>query len=84
VKGVANCDPSDRYSFEAGKALAAARCDLKVATKRAAHAEQRRQEALEALIVAENDVSRMTDYVNDAIVEAAVAEERLKSLIEKY
>ena len=38
VRGVAKCDPRDEFSIETGKKLAAARCNLKVATKRAKRA----------------------------------------------
>lgn len=34
VKGVAKCSPEDDFDIEKGKALAAARCNMKIAKKR--------------------------------------------------
>ena len=45
VKGYAKCDPRDTYDFEAGKRLAAARCNQKVAQKRARRAATKFAEA---------------------------------------
>ena len=38
VRGVAKCDPRDEFNIEKGKMLAAARCNAKVAQKRAKRA----------------------------------------------
>ena len=40
VKGYAKCDPRDSYDVESGKALAAARCNAKIAEKRVARAQR--------------------------------------------
>ena len=39
VRGVAKCDPRDSFDIEKGRALAEARCDVKVAQKRADRSE---------------------------------------------
>lgn len=41
VSGIAKCHPSDSFNEEAGKALAKARADFKVAVKRSKYANKR-------------------------------------------
>lgn len=41
VRGIAKCDPRDEYSHEFGEKLAKARCDMKVAEKRLARAQEK-------------------------------------------
>ena len=53
VKGVAKTDPRDTFSLEDGKKLAAARCNAKIAIKRAKNAEFQLIRAKEALEQAE-------------------------------
>lgn len=67
VKGVAKCDPSDTFSFEIGKELAEARCNLKVATKRAKYAEAKLNEALEGLNAATAYLCYVKKYHTNAI-----------------
>ena len=69
VRGVAKCDPRDKYSEDHGKVLAAARCNAKVADKRMKRAEAKYQEAAKALIAAKRHFSKMSDYFSDAYKE---------------
>ena len=80
VKGVATCAPEDEYNLEAGKKLAAAKCEVKVATKRMKFAAWRRD-------ILKNAIDRMTERyfkycrVVDETTEAlAEAEEALKNI----
>ena len=66
VKGVAKADPRDAFSLEDGKKLAAARCNAKIAIKRAKNAEFQLIRAKEALEQAEARYNKMTSYFNDA------------------
>ena len=82
VRGVANCDPRDTYNFEDGKKLAAARCNLKIAEKRAARAKRKVKEATEAYEIQKRFLDRMNEYKYDAEHEVDVARIELNKLIE--
>ena len=62
VKGIAICDDRDIFNEEKGMALAAARCNEKVARKRLNRATLKYNEAQEALKEAEAYVQRMSEY----------------------
>jgi hypothetical protein len=66
VKGYAKCDPRDDFDFEAGKKLAAARCNMKVAKKRRARAAEKYLEALEVFNQAKIAYENMREYYMDA------------------
>lgn len=66
VRGVAKCDPKDKFDLEKGKELAAARCQAKVSTKRLARAKKKLAEATEALEKAQKFYNDMTTYFNDS------------------
>ena len=70
VRGVAKCDPRDSFDFASGEKLAAARCNVKVAEKRAKRAERKYAEALAEFNAAQKNLIRMTSYCTEA--EAAV------------
>ena len=76
VRGVAKCDPTDEFTLETGKKLAAARCNVKIAARRVKNAENKRAEAIAALEVAQKRVAEMNAYYDDALDchETAVAE----------
>ena len=67
VRGVAKCDPEDEFSLESGKALAAARCNEKIAEKRCKRAMRKFFEAQKALIEAQKYFERMSKYFDDSI-----------------
>lgn len=66
VKGKAICDSSDAYSEQAGKDLAAARCNEAVAAKRAKRAKRKLLEAQAQFEEAQAHLMRMTNYYADA------------------
>lgn len=66
VKAVAKADPRDAFSLEDGKKLAAARCNAKIAIKRAKNAEAQLNKAKATLEQAEARYNKMTAYFNDA------------------
>lgn len=66
VRGVAKCDPKDKFDIEKGKQLAAARCQAKVSTKRLKRATKKLDEALLALEKAQKFYDDMTVYFNDS------------------
>lgn len=66
VKGVAKCHPNDTFDVEYGKALAAARCNVKIAAKRMARANEKLQEAVGNYNAAHYHFRMMQDYCFDA------------------
>lgn len=66
VKGYAKCDTNDEFDFEAGKKLAAARCNARIAKKRANRATHKLEEAKLRLAQAEAHLAKMTNYFEDS------------------
>ena len=64
VRAVAKCDPRDTFNVEFGKALAVARCDVKVADKRLVAAKKRLDKANEAMIAAKRELDAANKYFN--------------------
>lgn len=81
VRGVAVCDDADTFDLEKGKALAAARCGLKIAHKRRARAERKYNEVYNAYLVAEKRLDDMADYCDDAMMEIDEAEGAIQDLL---
>lgn len=67
VRGVAKCSPEDRYDPNIGMDLATLRCNLKIASKRLARAEQKKYEAYEAFATAAQHYDAMSTYWSDAV-----------------
>ncbi len=80
VRGIAKCDPRDEFDLEAGKDLAAARCNVKVAKKRLHRAMKKKIEAMEALLEAKRHYDQMSQYLDDSTYAANVAVRELKTL----
>ena len=80
VRAVAKCDPRDEFSIETGKKLAAARCNLKVATKRAKRAASKYQEASLAAKAAEAHKKDMNAYLTDSEQALAQAKAELADI----
>lgn len=80
VRGVARCMDGDSYSPEIGKKLAAARCDLKVCTKRKNRAHKKHKEALENLNKAMAYYTKMCRYYDDATYDFKQSAKRLVEL----
>ena len=73
VKGFAKLDPKDEFNWEAGRDLAIARCNAKIAKKRKARAVKKLAEAEEILAMAQAHYDDMVDYLansTDALIEA--------------
>ena len=84
IKGVAKCDPRDEFSLEKGKGLAAVRCALKIAEKRAKRAARKYKEA-----IAESDArfkyaQKMQDYLINSNNELLEIKEKLKTMLVEY
>lgn len=77
VRGVARCDPADTFDLEAGKKLAALRCNFKVAKLREKRAERKHIEAFEASEKARAYFDEMNIYFYDAVKACVRAEEEL-------
>jgi hypothetical protein len=78
VKGYAKCDVNDVFNLEEGKKLAAARCNERVARKRAKRSERKLVEAKARLAEAQAYFTKMTSYFEDsqeALVEAKASVE---------
>ena len=82
VRGVAKADPRDDFDIDRGKNLAKARCDMKVAEKRAKRAQSKVAEAQRILDEARDYYVRMSDYYNDAISAQTMAKSNLEALTE--
>lgn len=83
VKGYAKCDPRDNYDVESGKALAAARCNAKIAEKRVARAQRQVAKAAQMVKDAQAYEAKMRAYLSDSIVEADDAEAHVADLLAK-
>ena len=82
VRGIAKCDPRDEFDLEKGKKLAAARCNLKVASKRVRNANAAYKQAMYDYDKAAARLNDMQQYVIDANRELREAEEFLNDIIE--
>lgn len=80
VRAVAKCDPRDEFSIETGKKLAAARCNLKVAAKRAKRAASKYQEASIAARAATAHKRDMNAYLTDSEQALAQAKAELAEI----
>jgi hypothetical protein len=67
VRGVAKCAPGDEYDPDIGMNLATLRCNLKIAAKRLARAEQKKYEAYDAFADAAQHYDAMSNYWSDAV-----------------
>lgn len=83
VKGYAKCDPRDEFDETAGKQLAAARCNAKVAAKRKARAERKVEEAIDLVVSAQEHLHKMNRYLTDSAVELDEANKYVTSLEER-
>ena len=84
VKGIAKCDPRDTFSIDSGKKIAAARCNEKVATKRAGRAYKK-------IVSAKNELekniayyNKMVDYYNDSLASLKQASEDVENLVSQF
>ena len=80
------CEPlTDGYKLifdnETGKALAAARCNVKVAVKRVKNAHKKWSESVQAYIDAERHMHAMAKYYEDSADRQKIAEAQLEYLL---
>lgn len=83
VRGVANCLPEDEFNLEKGKKLAAARCGLKVAEKRAKRANEKFSEATDESIKAKRQLNKMKNYLLEANDEVFKYRDYIKELLKE-
>lgn len=83
VRGIAKCDPRDKFDIDLGRELARARADVKVAEKRYDRASHKVDEALYARDEAERRVDDMYAYLDDAEYELSRARHFLDRLEDK-
>lgn len=81
VRGVATCFPKDEFDLEKGKKLAAAKCGLRVAEKRAKRASEKFSEATDESIKAKRHLNKMKNYLLDANEEVTEYEDYIKELL---
>lgn len=81
VKGRAKCHPEDKCDYELGKRLAAARCNAKIAEKRAKRARACIDIAVAEVQYAKEHLNRMTIYYRDAVSNLAEAKDRINDIM---
>lgn len=81
VKGYAKCDPSDTFDLEKGKALAAARCNYKVLTKKAARAKDNLAHYAYLLAKAKTNADKADQMLCDANIELLQAKQHLSDVL---
>ena len=81
VRGVAICHPHDKFDLNSGKALAAARCNERIAAKRYARATDRYIEACKARDEAEEYLDKMRKYMNDSYIAMNEAAQECDALV---
>lgn len=82
VKGYAKCDVNDSYDIEAGKRLADARCNERIARKRANRSIRKLQEAQDQLALAQIRLDKMVRYFEDSHDALASAEAAVDEILE--
>ena len=82
VRGVAKCASDDEFNLEIGKKLAAARCNQKIALKRAKRASREYHKAIQARNEAQARVEAMSSYQTDANIALGVADEAIREILE--
>ena len=73
VKGVAKCSPDDVFDEKVGMKLAAARCNRKIASKRAARARQQYNAMLKEIDEVNVHANKVFDFFRDASAAEAQA-----------
>lgn len=80
VRGVAKCDPRDNFNQKKGEELAQARCNLKIALKRAKRANAEVEKAKAERDRAQARIDKMTAYLTDATHQLIQADNELKRI----
>ena len=66
VRGVAKCNPEDRFNLETGKKLAYLRCKKKFAHKKLCRAEKAYADAVTVEARAHNNLCKAAEFVDDS------------------
>lgn len=66
VRGIAKCHPGDTFNEDVGKALAAARCNEKIAAKRYARAQKEYIDMVQELHQMEAKAHKVANYLHDS------------------
>lgn len=80
VRGIAKCHPNDTFDEDFGKALAAARCNQKVAAKRYARARAEYNQLAVEIKKFNDRAQKVTDYLRDAAEAERVATQTILAL----
>lgn len=80
IRGIAKCDPQDKFNAEVGRKLAAARCNYKIAVKRYENALRQYDYAEQDFIKADEHMMAMRDYLNNAQKNLVNADEVLSAI----
>lgn len=83
VKCYSKCHTDDTYDPEFGEKLAMARCNKKVAKKRAARAKKKFDEAMRILAQAQKHANDMANYLSDSNKAVVDADEELNRLLKQ-
>ena len=83
VKGYAKLNPNDEFNWEKGRALAIARCNAKIAAKRANRAAMKLAEAQDMLDAATAHLVDMVNYFNDSVADSANAQTMIAEILDK-
>ena len=81
VRGVAKCASDDEFNLETGKKLAAARCNQKIALKRAKRAGNEYFKAIQARDEAQARVEAMYNYLFDANIALGTADDVIEEIL---
>ena len=66
VRGVAKCHPNDKFDVEYGKALAAARCGVKIAKKRYARARDKYDVMAKLVVMVDKEFKDACEYYTNS------------------
>lgn len=83
VKATAKLDPRDTFNPEMGKAIAGARCRVKIADKRVKRAEQKFSEATRAVSDSFTKYNKAQDYYESALDELSAAKDSYIEIMEE-
>lgn len=66
VRGIAKCNPADKFDVEKGKQLAHKRCEIKIHSKRLKRANEEYEKAVKQFHEANERLHKMSSYVSDS------------------
>lgn len=83
VRATAKCDPSDTFSIDSGKELAAARCESKIAHRRCKCAKAKLERALAEANKAQEQLDFAISYYKNATNDKESADKAVAKILEK-